>query len=131
MPFFKLGKTRIPHRKNTAASAPVRLGSVSSVTIPLAQHIGAPAKAACAVGDKVFVGTLIGEASGYVSANIHSSVSGVVKKIDTVLQTSGRKVPAVVIESDGLMEREPSLTVPEIGSLEELSAAVFILGALS
>ena len=128
MPFFKLGKTHIPHRKNTAAIAPVRIGAVSGVTIPLSQHIGAPAKLVCGVGEHVYVGTLIAEAGGYVSANIHSSVSGIVKKIDTILQSSGRTVPAVFIESDGKMELDPAITPPAVDSLESLSAAVLASG---
>lgn len=124
MPFFKLGKTRLPHRKSTAKMPPVRISGVESVIIPLAQHIGAPAVPVCKAGDTVFVGTLIGEAGGYVSANIHSSVSGTVKKIDTILQSSGRTVSAVVIESDGLMTPDPSLKAPKIESLDDLSAAV-------
>ena len=128
MPFFKLGKTHIPHRKNTAGAAPVRISSVSGVTIPLSQHIGAPAKLVCSVGDHVYVGTLIAEAGGYVSANIHSSVSGVVKKIDNLLQSSGRTVPAVFIESDGKMEPDPAIAPPTVTSLEELSAAALASG---
>ena len=124
MPFFKLGKTRLPHRKSTKNMSPVRIDGVRGVTIPMSQHIGAPAKPVCEVGDKVFVGTLIGEASGYVSANIHSSVSGTVKKIDNVLQSGGRVVPAVFIESDGLMTPAPDVAPPKIDSLEELSSAI-------
>ena len=124
MPFFKLGKTRIPHRKSTSSMPPVRIQSVSGVKIPLAQHIGAPAKPVCKVGDHVFVGTLIAEAGGYVSANIHSSVSGVVKKIDNLLQSSGRTVGCIFIESDGKMELDPKIKPPVIDSLETLSEAV-------
>ncbi len=128
MPFFKLGKTRLPHRKNTANMPPVRITGVTSVTIPLSQHIGAPAVPACEVGDKVYVGTLIAKAGGYVSANIHSSVSGTVKKIDTLLQSSGRTVGAIVIESDGLMTPDPDISVPKIESIDDLSAAVLASG---
>ena len=48
------------------------------VKIPMLQHIGAPAEPVVAVGDKVCVGTLIGKAGGFVSAPVHSSVSGTV-----------------------------------------------------
>ena len=64
------------------------------IAIPLSQHIGAPAKAVVAVGDRVLAGQLIGEATGFISANVHSSVSGTVKKIDlfyTYLDTSDNK----------------------------------------
>ncbi len=70
------------------------------VVIPLSQHIGAPAKACVAVGDKVLVGQKIGEAAGFISANVHSSVSGIVKKIEQHVIASGNMVECVVIEND-------------------------------
>ena len=85
MPIFKLGKARVPHRKNTAEMPAVRMPSPDTVCIPMAQHIGAPATPTVKAGDKVYVGTKIADASGYVSAPIHSSVSGTVKKIDNFL----------------------------------------------
>lgn len=69
--------------------------------IPLAQHIGAPANAVVQKGDKVKVGQLIGEANGFVSANIHSSVSGTVSKIDVAVDVAGFKKPAVFIDVEG------------------------------
>ena len=85
MSLFKIGRTHVPHRKNTASVPAVRINPPASVEIPMSQHIGAPANPTVKVGDKVYVGTLIGEAGGFVSAPIHSSVSGVVKKIGTYL----------------------------------------------
>lgn len=123
MPLFKLGKARIPHKKSTAGMAAVRMAPPELVYIPMSQHIGAPAKSIVNVGDTVFVGTLIGEAGGYVSSPVHSSVSGTVKKIDTYLQSNGRKVPMVVIESDGLMTPDVNAVPKTISSFEELSAA--------
>lgn len=69
--------------------------------IPLAQHIGAPANAVVQKGDKVKVGQLIGEANGFVSANIHSSVSGTVSKVDLAVDVAGFKKPAVFIDVEG------------------------------
>ncbi len=123
MPLFKLGKTRIPHRKNTAAIAAVGMAAPQLVYIPMSQHIGAPAKPIVNVGDPVSVGTLIGEAGGFVSSPVHSSVSGTVKKIDSYLQSSGRRVPMIVIESDGLMTPDERITPPTINSFEDLSKA--------
>lgn len=70
------------------------------VKIPLAQHIGAPATPVVAKGDYVKVGQLIGEASGFISANIHSSVSGTVQKIEEYPTQRGRNVMTVFIEND-------------------------------
>jgi len=73
-----------------------------SVQVLMVQHIGAPARPLVKKGDQVKKGQVIGEAQGYISANIHSPVSGKVKKVDTaVLNVTGRKVPAVLIENDG------------------------------
>ena len=52
------------------------------VNIPLGQHIGAPATAKVAKGDKVLTGQLIAEATGFMSANIHSPISGTVTAVD-------------------------------------------------
>ena len=121
---FKLGRTHVPHRKNTAEMPPVRMTVSGEVILPMAQHIGAPATPVVKAGDHVYVGTLVGEANGYVSANIHSSVSGTVKRIDTYLQSNGRSCPAVVIESDGIMAPDPGITPPEVSDFDGFSAAV-------
>ncbi len=71
------------------------------VVIPISQHIGAPAKVLVTKGDKVKVGQRIAESGGFVSANIHSSVSGTVFKIDNVIDTSGYKKPCVIINVEG------------------------------
>ena len=79
----------------------ITLSPTSEMVFPMAQHIGAPAKPVVAVGDAVLVGQCIGEASGFVSANIISSVSGKVKMIEPRLTASGAKVLSVVITNDG------------------------------
>lgn len=68
---------------------------------PLWQHIGAPAKPVVKRGDKVKVGTLIAEAGGFVSAPIYSSVSGTVSKIDTIIDATGYRQPAIFIKTEG------------------------------
>lgn len=71
---------------------------------PLSQHIGAPAKAVVKKGDRVLAGQLIAEAGGFVSANIHASVSGTVKAVEPRLTASGSKVNSIVIENDNQYE---------------------------
>lgn len=124
MSLFKIGRTRVPHRKNTAAMPAVRINPPKMVEIPMSQHIGAPANPIVKAGDKVYVGTLIGEAAGVVSAPIHSSVSGVVKKIGTYLLANGRNTQSVIIESDGEMTPDPQITPPKVTNYKELSDAV-------
>lgn len=71
------------------------------VVIPLQQHIGAPCEPLVKVGDRVKVGEKIGEGKAFVSAPVHSSVSGEVKQI-AKMNTAGGEVQCIVIESDGL-----------------------------
>lgn len=70
------------------------------LVFPLSQHIGAPAKPVVAKGDKVLVGQKIAEASGFVSSNIISSVSGTVKELEKRLTVQGNLVDSIVIEND-------------------------------
>jgi len=105
-----------------------RMTPPKTVTIPMVQHIGAPATPVVKVGDTVYVGTLIGEATGFVSAAVHSSVSGTVKKLDTYLSSNGRSSVAIVIESDGEMTPDPSLAPPTVNSFADLSAAARAAG---
>lgn len=81
-------------------NAIVRLPAPPRVIIPLSQHIGAPARALVKKGDLVKVGQLIGQAGGYVSANVHASVSGKVWDVQPCLLASGMSVPAVIIDND-------------------------------
>lgn len=71
------------------------------VVIPLSQHIGAPATCIVQVGDIVKTGQKIGEAAGFISANIHSSITGKVVKIDECNTPGGRRSKCVIIEGDG------------------------------
>jgi electron transport complex protein RnfC len=71
------------------------------VTIPLSQHIGAPATTIVNKGDSVKTGQVIATSKGFVSSNIHSSVSGKINKIDSVIDSSGFKQTAIVIDVEG------------------------------
>ena len=81
-----------------------KLTPTGEIVIPLSQHIGAPAKACVEVGDRVLVGQKIGEALGFISANVHSSVSGTVKKIEPRIVANGNMAESVIIENDDLYE---------------------------
>lgn len=90
-----------PHSKKATEKLPIEdFPTPDVVMIPLRQHIGAPTEAVVAKGDQVKVGQLIAKSGGFVSANIHSSVSGVVKEIK-VTDTPYGKDKVVVIENDG------------------------------
>lgn len=101
MKTFRIGGVH-PEENKLSADQPIKVAALPEVAVfPLGQHIGAPAKAVVAKGDKVKVGTMIAEAGGFVSAGIYSSVSGTVQKIDTVIDASGYRKPAVYIKVEG------------------------------
>lgn len=98
---FKIGGIHPPENKLSMGMAIATLPLPKQAVIPISQHIGAPAEVIVKKGDKVQVGTLIAKATGFVSANIHSSVSGTVNKIDSIVDASGYKKPAVFIDVEG------------------------------
>ena len=71
------------------------------LVFPMAQHIGAPAKPLVKKGDRVLVGQKIGEASGFISANVICSVSGTVKAVEPRRVANGAMVNSIVVENDG------------------------------
>lgn len=85
---------------------------------PLSQHIGAPAQAIVAKGDRVLVGQKIAESGGFVSAPIFASASGVVKCIEPRRVASGDMVMSIVVDNDGLFEEAPARAVK---SLEQMT----------
>lgn len=98
---FKIGGIHPADNKLSAGRAIETLPVPSEVKIPVSQHIGAPAQPIVAVGDQVKVGQLIAQAGGFVSANVHSSVSGKVKKIEDFVDGNGYKKQAIIITVEG------------------------------
>lgn len=121
---FSLPGVHLPHRKNTKDMPAVRIDTPKSVTISMSMHIGKPAIPTVKVGDTVKIGTVIGKPDGFVSAYVHSSVSGTVKKIDEILASNGNMVKAVIIETDGEQSVDESLCKRDIGSYSELVDAI-------
>ncbi len=121
------GGALLPHFKKTAEQESVIMPPPAVVKIPMSQHIGAPAEPIVKAGDKVFVGTKIGDASGFVSAPVHSSVSGTIKAIEE-MNVGGRKTKCVVIESDGNMEKDPGLKPFPVNTREDIAKAADLCG---
>ncbi len=91
--------------KELSMESPIRvLEPGEELVFPMSQHIGAPATPVVEVGETVKMGQLIGEASGFISANIVSSVSGEVTAVEPRLLSTGVKATCVVIHNDGLYE---------------------------
>ena len=122
---FKGGK-HIHDFKELTNSKPINFGFVPKiVTIPLSQHSGAPATCLVSKNDLVKVGQKIGEASAFISANVHSSVSGKVKSIDEIMTATGVMCQGVTIENDGLDElgyEEKNLTIDEVSATDIIGA---------
>ena len=125
---FSMGGVHPEENKITAEVATVVAPLPQQAIFPLSQHIGAPAKPVVNRGDKVKVGTLIAEANGFVSAPIYSSVSGTVLKVDTAIDATGYRKPAIYINVEGdeweesidlsetleTLDKHPELTPEEI-----------------
>ncbi len=98
----------------------------AELVFPLSQHIGAPARPVVAVGDRVLAGQKIAEKSGFISANIHSSVSGTVIKIEPRSVAAGGTVDSIVIENDNQYEQAPPINNknPEDMTADEIRAVI-------
>ena len=122
------GGLHLEHYKNTAECETIVMPAPHTVYIPLSQHIGVPANPIVKKGDVVFVGTLIGEANGFVSAPVHSSVSGTVTDVKDLNIGNGTLQKYVIIESDGKMEKDPSLKPFRIRKISDLADAAKLCG---
>lgn len=125
---FSIGGVHPEEYKLTHELPTVEAALPQVAVFPLGQHIGAPAKAVVQRGDHVKVGTLIAEAGGFVSAPIYSSVSGTVAKVDTTIDATGYRQPAIFVNVEGddweetidrtdtleTLEAHPELTAEEI-----------------
>jgi len=95
---FKTGGVHPPEKKFSENQPIEVLPLPETVSIPLSQHLGAPAVPVINKGDKVKTGQLIAKGESFISANIHSSVTGTVTKIDDVIDASGYRKKAVIIK---------------------------------
>ena len=127
---MKLHGIKVPHKKNTANCVPVRLSVPETVRIPMSMHIGKPAKVVVKRGDTVKVGQLIGEADGFISAPVHSSVSGTVAKIEEMTLSNGAKGQCVVIDTDGEQTVFEGVKPPVVTDLQSFTEAVRQSGAV-
>lgn len=118
----------VPHEKATSEMATVQMPVPKNVVIPMSMHIGAPAQPVVKKGDRVYVGTLIGQAGGFVSANIHSSVSGTVVGVAPMRMVNGAVCQAVAIESDGQQTVDPACQPPVVNDKDSLLQAIQACG---
>jgi electron transport complex protein RnfC len=102
---FPKGGIHPPSRKTINPEFINNIAMPGRVVIPLSQHIGTPAELLVKVGDEVREDQLIGKAAGFVSANIHSPLSGTVEEIRSIYLPSGTKTDAVVIAVSSDMKK--------------------------
>ncbi|MEG0788886.1 MAG: electron transport complex subunit RsxC [Alistipes sp.] len=101
MKTFPIGGVHPSENKLSSAKPIEVLALPDVVKIPLSQHIGAPAVAKVAKGDKVLTGQLIAEMTGFMSANIHSPISGTVTAVDAAVNGQGLRQPMITIKREG------------------------------
>lgn len=97
---FKGGVHPIEGKELSKSVAIRSIQPKGEVVLAMGQHIGAPATPIVNVGDYVLVNQKVGNGEGFVTANIHSPVSGTVKAIEPRMLSNGNKVMAVIIEND-------------------------------
>lgn len=107
------------HKELTEGIAIEKMPSPKLVRIPMSQHIGAPCKPTVQVGDHVYAGQIVGNSDAFISAAVHSSISGTVIAIEKGFAADSRYADMVVIESDGKDELDPS--IKPIENYEQLS----------
>ena len=119
-----LHSIHVSHYKHTAGCATEVMPVPDVVKISMSQHIGAPCKPLVQKGDYVKVGQLIGDTDAFVSAPIHSSVSGTVTGIEEQRSAVGGMDTLVVIETDKKQEVYEGIKVPEAKDLPEFIKAI-------
>ncbi len=107
--------------KDLAINQPIEETNLpKQVVIPLSQHVGAPCRPLVQKGDLVKVGQKIGDSDKFISAPVHSSISGTVKAVEKHLVFSGQKTDSVIIDSDGKQDVFDSIKPYPV--LEKISA---------
>ncbi len=112
--------------KDLSKDKPIReVLAKGEMVYPLSQHIGAPAQALVAKGDRVLVGQKIAESGGFVSAPVYATASGTVKMIEPRRVASGDMIMSIIVENDGQYEEVPFVgRDPEDLSKEDIVEAI-------
>lgn len=133
MKTFKLGGVHPPENKHSA-DRPIEVFPIpKQVVIPVNQNLGAPSSPLIKKGDMVTAGQLIAKGEAFISSNVHSSVSGKVLKIDNMMDQTGYKRMAVVInvegdEWDGSIDKSDDLKEQITLSREEIIKKIHEMG---
>ena len=120
----EISSLHVPHNKHTADCVPVRIDLPHEVVLPMNMHSGHDAEPIVQVGDHVKVGQLIAREEGRFSSPVHATVSGTVVEIGSMDTAKGKTTATIRIESDGLMETDPSVKAPVISDCDSFLQAV-------
>jgi electron transport complex protein RnfC len=120
----KLGGVKLPHYKSTATCETAEFGLPEIIRIPMSQAMGAQPVPLVKKGDKVTVGQKIGSTDAFMSAPIHSPVSGEVTDVTDYINPNGARAKAVIIKPDGLQTKSPDILPPEISDKQSFIYAV-------
>lgn len=124
MIFLSLNCIKIPHRKNTEKCETINFAVPKTVSIPMSQHMGVPCTPVVSVGEEVKVGQKIGDSNAFMSAPVHSSVSGTVSAINDYILSNGKVCKSVVIDCDGKQTESEDIKPPVITDKASLIKAV-------
>ena len=119
-----LNSIKVSHEKHTASCETEIMAVPETVCISMSQHIGAPCQPLVKKGDYVKVGQKIGDTDAFVSAPIHSSVSGTVQQITTIRSVAGGTDQVVIIEADGKQELSEEIKPPAVNDMKAFIEAV-------
>ena len=125
----KLNGIHVKHSKNTASCETVKLAVPKEVIIPMNMNMGAHSIPTVKPGDHVDIGDLIGDTDAFMSAPVHSSVSGTVKAITEIKAMMG-VCQAVQIETDEEQKISENVKVPVINNRDEVQKMQVIAGSL-
>jgi len=130
---FSRGGVHPPEYKLSSGNAIEVLPPPDMAIIPISQHLGAPSKVLVERGEQVKVGQLIAQSEGFVSTNIHSSVSGKVLKVDKFIDSSGYRKMAVQIQVEGdlwldTIDRSDDLVRNTVLSSEDIRKKILAAG---
>lgn len=112
------------HHKSTENARTVVMGVPSKVVIPMVQHLGAPCQPLVKKGDTVKVGQVLGNTDAFVSAPVHSSVSGTVTAVENRMISGSKPIVCVEIQPDGLQEMVEGIQPPVVKTKEDFLKAV-------
>ena len=115
---------KVAHFKNTENCESTPMPLPKEVCISMSQHMGPPCNPLVKKGDAVKVGTMIGDSEAFLSAPIHSSVSGTVSAVEEIVTATGSRCQVVIIQTDGEQAVDEAIKPPEIENHPEFVKAI-------